>query len=181
MFLLYKQTHTHTNKHTHTHTHTQTHTHTHTHTHTQTHTTSLPPCSTQAQQGCKPNPIDTKTESMQAVATTATGSEPRRADLVLQHAKLLTLERSTLQKLCGAEGVSTGGSKRELADRLCPVVPNSAFSSSGEVVLVPLPTLCSPHAFLLHTNARSTTAARALSLVHLPIQPTTKNQERDAT
>ena len=64
-------------------------------------------------------------------AATTTGSEPRRADLVLQHAKLLTLDRATLQKLCGSEGMLTGGSKRELADRLCPVVAAAAGAGDG--------------------------------------------------
>ena len=68
---------------------------------------------------------------MQAAAESTTGSEPRRIDLVLQHAKLLTLDRATLQELCGAKGVSARGSKQELADRLCPVVPTSALLPAG--------------------------------------------------
>ena len=68
---------------------------------------------------------------MQTVASTTAASEPKRADLVLQHAKLLTLDRATLQKLCGAEGLSARGSKQELADRLCPVVPTSALLPAG--------------------------------------------------
>ena len=80
-------------------------------------------------------------------------SEPKRTDLVLQHAKLLTLDRATLQKLCGAaEGVSARGSKRELADRLCPVVPDTSLLSSGGVVLVLLSPLYSPHAFSFHLS-----------------------------
>ena len=82
---------------------------------------------------------------MQAAAESTAGSEPRRIDLVLQHAKLLTLDRATLQKLCGAEGVSARGSKQELADRLCPVVPTSALFSAGGRLVFSILYTCPTH------------------------------------
>ena len=120
---------------------------------------------------------------MEAAAATATESEPRRADLVLQHATLLTLDRATLQKLCGAEGVSTKGSTRELADRLCPVVPDPSLLSPGEVVLFLLSPLCFPHTFSFHLSLHTYTCLipEILWSLHLPIYPTNQESEEGSS